>query len=241
MAATPKPSDHAAIKTMTDMVDYARQVDTYTEYALYRALLEIPDPKTKIELGEALRQRNPKSEYASKIAGPLFLAYRQAGANDKAIELAEQVLAVEQTNEDMLIVVADHYLQTKKEPDKVHAYCARTVELVDAKPGPEGVSEADWKKRNNALKGVAYYINGKLYFNQNRFGPADKELRGALPLVDPSLKAEVLFMLGMANYKMEKAQEAANFFKACSALSGPYQARALQNIKAIRTQYRGIK
>jgi hypothetical protein len=137
--------------------------------------------------------------------------------------------------------VADNYLQNKKEPEKVHAYSAKVVELTSAAAKPEGVGDAEWKKRNDILKGVAQYMSGKLYFNDNKFAPADKQLRGALPVIDPSMKAEVLFMLGMANYKMDKAQEAADFFKACSALSGPYQARSLQNIKAIRAQYRGIK
>lgn len=243
MVAAPQPSNASEVEAWKNSVDYARQVDTYTEYALYRAALEIPDPNVRIELGEALLARNAKSEYAAKVAGPLFLAYQQKGAKDKALALAERTLAVDQSSEDMLIVVADHYMQGNREQEKIHAYTAKVVQLVDTKTMPEGVDAAAWKKRNDTLKGLAQYMSGKVYFNANQFAPADKQLRGALPLVEanPDMKAEVLFMLGMANYKMEKAQEAANFFKACSALKSPFQSRALQNIKAIRAQYTGIK
>lgn len=243
MVATPKPADADAVKAWTDTVDYARQVDTYTEYALYRAAIESADPKSTILLAETLQTRNPKSEYMIKASGPLFNAYRQTGANDKAIALAEVVLATDQSNEDMLVVVADSYLQKQKEPQKVHEYCAKVVEILSSKPKPEGVADADWKKRNDLLKGIAYYMNGKLYFNENKFAPADKELRNALPLVESNatLKPEVLFLLGMSNYKMEKAQEAANFFKACAAIKSPFQPQSLNNIKAIRARYTGIK
>ena len=62
-----------------------------------------------------------------------------------------------------------------------------------------------------------------------------------------SLKPETLFLLGLSNYKMaaggnaEKAQESANYFRACSGLKSPFQATAGANLKRIMTEYRGIK
>ena len=57
----------------------------------------------------------------------------------------------------------------------------------------------------------------------------------------PPMKAEALFYLGFANYKMEKPQEAANFYKACAAIKGPLQATAAKNLQGIKTQFRGIQ
>jgi len=192
-------------------VDYARQVGQYAEYAL-------------------------------------FLAYRQTGANDKAIELAEKTLATEQKNEDMLLVVSDYYLQQKKEPEKIHAYCSKVVEIMSAKPKPEGMSDADWNTRKNAVLGLAYFISGKEYSAENKHPQTDQQLRKALPLVEstPALKAETLFLLGLANYRMagsspERAQDSANFFRACSAIKSPFQAQAGTNLKKIMTEYHGIK
>ena len=86
-------------------------------------------------------------------------------------------------------------------------------------------------------------MSGKLYFTQNKFTDTDKQLRAALPLIQDNaqLKPEVLFYLGMANYKLEKAQDAANFNKECAAIKSPFAATCAKNLAVIRNQYRGLK
>jgi tetratricopeptide (TPR) repeat protein len=243
LAAAPQPKDADAVASWKAEVDYAKQVDTYTEYALYRAALESRDPKKTIELGEILEQRNPTGEYTAKARQPLFVAYRQSGANDKALALAERVVATDQSDEDMLLVVIDHYLQTKTQPEKVHAYSAKVVEVMAAKPKPEGTSDADWTARKNLVTGLAYYMSGKQYSNDNKFPQADQELRKALPMVEsnPTLKPEVLFLLGLADFKLEKIQESANYFRLCAGLKSPFQGEASKNLQRIQRDYHGVK
>jgi tetratricopeptide (TPR) repeat protein len=243
IATSPQPKEADAVETWKHQVEYAKQVDTYADYALYRAALESRESKTTVALIEALQQRSPQSEYTAKSYETLFVAYRQAGANDKAVALAEKVIATGEPNEDMLLVVADNYSQQKKEPEKVHQYSARIVELMSKKNKPEGVSEADWNSRKNLVMGLARYMSGKLYEIQNKHAQADTELRAALPLVEgnANLKPEVLFYLGQANYRMEKIQEAVNFFRQCAALQSPFRGQATKNVQVIQAQYRGIK
>ena len=242
VAEKPKPAAEDEAADWKAEVDYAKQVDTYSEYALYRASLESTDPKVAIMLVEALRQQNPQSEYAAKAADPLFAAYRRTGANDKALALAESTLATEQTNTDMLLLVADNYIQNKKEPAKAHAYLAKVVEIA-AQPKPEGTSDADWKARASMVTGLARYMNGKLYNDETDFVKADQELRVALPLVEANadLKPEVLFLLGFANYKLNKTQDALAFYKECAAIKSPYQATAAKNLEGVRNQSKGAK
>ncbi|HTS28323.1 MAG TPA: hypothetical protein VMH81_20765 [Bryobacteraceae bacterium] len=251
MVNTPKPSKEDEVKSWESEVDYAKQVDTYSEYALFSAASQSRDPKVAIDLGETLFARNPKSEYATKVAVPVFVAYRQTGANDKAVALAERTLATDQSSEDMLVVVADHYVTNKKDPAKVHAYCTRIVEVLSAKPKPEGTSDADWTAHKNQMTALAWYLSGKQYETDNQHAQADQDLRKSLPLIDASpalasLKPEALFLLGLADYKLasgspEMAQSAANYFKACAALKSPYQTTAANNLKRIQTEYHGIK
>ena len=68
-------------------------------------------------------------------------------------------------------------------------------------------------------------------------------MRSALPLVgsNQEIKAEVLYELGFANYKLEKPQDAANFYRDCSAIKSQFQPLAVKNLQGIKTQYRGIK
>jgi tetratricopeptide (TPR) repeat protein len=242
VVASPQPADADEVENWKARVDYARQVNTYTEYSLYAMALGTADPGKQVALLESLQQRNAKSEYFAKAVDTLFVAYRKSGATDKAVAFAQQIAATGNPSEDMLWVLAEDAAK-KKDGEKVHAYSAKLVEVVGSKPKPEGVADADWTKRKNAFLGGAYATNGEQYFNEGKLSPADQELRKALPLVEENvaLKTEVLFYLGLANYKMEKVQDAYNFFKACAAVKSPFQAQATKNLTAIRTQYHGVK
>lgn len=251
VAESPQPKEADAANAWKQTVDYAKQVDNYTDYALYRAALETSDPKAKIDLLEPLQSKNSAGEYVGKGRAQLFLAYRQAGANDKALAIAEKIVATDQPEEDMLLVVADNYVQTKKDPEKIHAYSAKAAELATAKPKPDGVSDADWTARRNQIAGYAHYLNGKQYAIENKQGQAEQEFKKALPMVEATpglaaIKPEILFNLGLFAYGQaksspERAQESANYFRACAALKSPFQAKAAANLKAITTEYRGIK
>ncbi|MGA2735859.1 MAG: hypothetical protein ABSG65_00230 [Bryobacteraceae bacterium] len=242
VVASPQPKDADEVENWKARVDYARQVNTYTEYSLYATAVGTADPKKQVMLIEALQQRNPKSEYLAKALDTLFVAYQKSGAGDKAVALARQVAATGNPSDDMLLVLTQDAAKNK-DREHVHSYCAKLVEVINAKPKPDGVADADWTKRKNAILLFAYSTNGEQYFNEGKLAPADQELRKALPLVEDNsaVKPEVLFYLGLANYKMEKAQDAFNFFKACAALKSPFQAQATKNLTAIRTQYHGIK
>jgi len=223
--------------------DYTKQVVNYADFSLYRAAAESRDPKVTIDLAESLRRQSPAGEYSAKAIEPLFVAYRQANDNPKAIALAEQAVAAGQPNEDMLLALADSYAQQKKEPQKVHAYSAKAIEMIGAKPKPEGIADADWAARKNLVTGIAHYMSGKLYYTENNFPKADSELRAALPLVEnnAAMKPEVLYLLGFANYKLNKPQEAANYYRACAAVKSPFQALAAKNLTGVKTQYTGVK
>ena len=125
----------------------------------------------------------------------------------------------------------------------MHAYSAKAIEMIGAKPKPEGIADADWAARKNLVTGIAHYMSGKLYYTENNFPKADSELRAALPLVEnnAAMKPEVLYLLGFANYKLNKPQEAANYYRACAAVKSPFQALAAKNLTGVKTQYTGVK
>ena len=92
VAQTPKPKEEDEAEAWKTTVEHARQLDVYTEYSLYAAALQTADPKTRIQLIDALDQRNPQSQYMPQLANPRFVAYLQAGDTAKAIAVAEKVL-----------------------------------------------------------------------------------------------------------------------------------------------------
>ena len=143
----------------------------------------------------------------------------------------------------MLLLVIDNYSRNKKEPDKVHEYSAKLVDLMASKSKPEGVADDAWAARKNQVTGLAHYMNGALYYREQKFAPTDKEMRAALPLVNfnQDVKAEVLFDLGFVNFKMNKAQEAANFYRDCAAIKSPFQAPAAKSLSEIKRVNPAIK
>ncbi|HWC99662.1 MAG TPA: hypothetical protein VG456_23035 [Candidatus Sulfopaludibacter sp.] len=243
MAAAPQPKDAEEVDSWKGEVAYAKQVDQYTDYAIYRVASESRDPKITVEWLELLQTHNPSSEYLPKAQNQLFLAYRQSGANDKALALAEKTLATDQTNEDMLMVVVDSDLQNKKEPAQAHEYSAKLVDLMAAKPKPEGVSDADWAARKSLVTGLAHYWNGKLYHTEKNYPKADVELRAALPLVETNaqIKPEVLYLLALSDFSLDKFQDAANYFRACSLIKSPFQQLATTNLGRVKTQHPQVK
>ncbi len=222
-------------------LDYAKQVDTYTEYAVYAMSLKTTDAGKIVELVESLEQRNAQSPYLAKAYGRYLNALRQTGQGAKAGADAEQQLQRDPSNEDVLLFAAD-YNRDKKDNAKAITYSSKLIEVMQSKPKPEDVSDADWQKKKQTTMGVAYWIEGVSYNNQQQYTQADKALRQALPLVktDDQLLPIVLFQLGVADFEVGKTtknramlQDALKFSQQSAALKSPVQTDAANNVKAI--------
>ena len=118
LAASPQPADAEEVENWKKRVDYAKQVDVYTEYSIYAATLQSTDPRKRIELIEALNTRNPKNAHAAQMTQLQFATLRQLGDNAKALALAEKTLETDQTSEDMLAYVANDYVEKKPIPTR---------------------------------------------------------------------------------------------------------------------------
>lgn len=238
VSQSPKPSNEEEEELWKHRVDFSKQLNTYTEYSLYAIAVQTQDARKRLGLAEALRQRNPQSEYTAKMGGVEFDAYRMLQDNEKALTTAERVLAIDQSNPDMLVFVANQYMEKKKEPAKVIEYAAKAVEVLNAQTKPEGVSEADFTARKNVLGGLANFIAGSSYYNQKKLKEANESLRTALPMVaaNDQLKAATLFYLGLTANDMKNLPDSLAFNQQCAAIKSPFQAKAAANAKVLRSQ-----
>jgi tetratricopeptide (TPR) repeat protein len=230
-------------------VDYARQVDVYTEYSLYAMMLQEPDPQKAMKLADTLEQRNPKSQYIAMVMPRYSAVARQANALPAAVAFGERAFERGQYSEDMLLVMADYYTQQKKSPDKVVLYSQKAIEVMNGREKPEGVSDADWAKKKNVTTGLAYWMAGTALSGQNKFAEADKMLRSGLPLIkdNEQLYGTALFHLGLSNYRLAQASknktqiaDAISFSKQAAAVKGPLQGQAAKNVKVMQQEF-GVK
>ena len=221
--------------------DYARQLDTYSEYAIYALALKTTDPQKVIALSESLAQRSPQSPYMGKLTGPYLNALRQAGRGDQAGPVAEKLLQNDPANVDALFAAADYNMQHQN-LDKSFEYSTKLVDVIQTQAKPEGMSDEDWLKRKNTMLGVGLWMQGVGYNSKHQYQQANKVLRQALPLVQDNkqLLGLSLFSLGLADHQLGKAgnkammQDALKFFQQSAALTSPVQAQAQANVKAMR-------
>jgi len=241
VAQAPKAGDEDD-DAFKQRVESAKQLDTYTEYALYAAALQAPEAAKKVELLKTLEERNPESTYLSQGYGVYFLALDQVDL-PAAVALAEKLIAKGQGNELMLGTAGDYYLHQNREPQKVLDYSSRLIDLVNAKPKPDGVSDADWQKRKDYLVGWGLWMTGAVFGSQGKFGEANKVLRTALPLLEGSdeNKAGALYNLGIANSQLRNYADAVKFYEQCIAIKSPYQPFAADHLKQLRATYRIVK
>ncbi len=230
-----------------ETVDFAAQVSQYSEYAIYAAALKATDAPTKVALRDALAELNPDNQYLAQLYPQLFYAYLQAGDTANAVTIAEEVLKTEETNEDMLFVMANHHLGTTKDQAKAVEYAQKLVALMETKAAPEGVAPDAWEQKKTQLLGQGLWITGVIESTQGKLLQADKTLRKALPYLkgNAQMTAEALFHLGVANFKLgdragnqQRILDAFNFTKRCAAMSSRFQAQAKKNLTAIQGQYR---
>ncbi len=200
--------------------------------------MQSQDPRKRVAMVDALSARNPKSQYASQMAQMQFASFRQLNDNAKALALAEKTLETDQSSDDMLAFVINEYVEKKRDPEKVIAYSARLVELMDTKPKPEGVSDDDWAKRKKSLSGLAHFWSGSTSFTLKKYPAADKELRAAIPLVEGNdqLKAATLFFAGLNSNSMKNLPDALMFNQQCAAIKSQFQAQAVKNVNVLKSQ-----
>jgi len=244
VTSQPKPAGGDALEAWKRDTDYAAQVDTYTEYSM-QASAQGAAPEKVIALTEALEAQNPKSQYLGLVINVYLAALQKTGQTAKIVPAAERRAAADPNNEELLLVLADGYMNLK-EPAKSIDYANRVVELMNTKAKPETVSDADWDKRKTTITGRGLFIAGVNYSIQNQYKESDKALRAALPLVqsNPDLLGPALFYLGVANYNLAKptkdkklAGEAAKFCDQSAAIKNPFQDQAKKNAMIIRREF----
>jgi hypothetical protein len=235
-----KPTDDEG----KQQLEYSKQVDEYSEYALYVVALKA-QPKEEVDLVDTLIKQNPKSQYLPEVANSYFGALSKAGEGGKACPAAAK-MAVDKNAEAMLYAADCSWRANKA--DTVISYAGKASEAASTRTKREGVSDADWGAQKSALLGSANFYTGVGYTMQMRYGPANKALKAALPAIkgNQQLYAIALFDLGLANYQLGKPigdktqmREGLHYFQQSADIASPMQDQAQRNAKLVLTELGG--
>lgn len=226
-----------------ELAAHARNIELYTEYALYVTAIQAP-PVMTVDLLSTLEQQNPKSKYLDEAYAPYFLALNQTGAASRIPAVAEKAIVHFPNNEDLLLVLADTAM-SRQQNDRALGYAERLIGVFGKHSKPEGMSSADWDRKRSAALGRSHWIAGLMHSEKMQYYEADKDLRAALPLIknNEAMMGPALFYLGLANYQlgkmmMNKARvlEAVKFSEQAAAINGPLAQQAWHNVLVMKTE-----
>src|ERR1700735_4106760 len=137
-------------------LEYAKEVDEYSEYALYVVALKA-QPKDEVDLVDTLIKQDAKSQYLPEVATSYFAALSKAGEGAKACPAAAR-MAVDKNVEAMLYAADCSWRGAKAEAGV--SYAAKAAEAASSRAKREGVSDADWAAQKAALIGTASFYTG---------------------------------------------------------------------------------
>ena len=211
----------------------AKEVDVYTEYALFAAAA-YATPAQAVELLAALEQQNPKSKYLDEGGYErYFYALGQSGGSAKVAAIADKALANFPNDGDLLMVAAQNAL-AKNQTDRALSLGNRLIAAVAKEKMPEGMDAGAWEKKKALELGTGHYVAGVASAAKQQWYQADQHLRASLPTVQgtPSMAGFAYYYLGVANYNlgkqtMNKAKvlEAAKFSQQAASVRGFPQAQ----------------
>jgi tetratricopeptide (TPR) repeat protein len=222
----------------------AEQTKLYAESSLYSAAEQTADPATRIALLLAFQEKSPKSPFSENIPAQCIALYKKLNQMDKGIALANQTLAADPDNIDVLMAVDEYLFSREENRPRVVTDTLHVIEVVEKKSRPTGMTEEEWQKKKTQLLGSAYYMGGVSSTLSGQWSRGDQMLRAALPYVtgDGGQEATVFYFLGLSNYKMAdqspgRAQEAIKFWRRCATYKTNFQAQALKNVEATRSEF----
>jgi len=210
----------------------------HVDYLAYSAITRIADRGKKREAIEEFLKSHPGSPYKTAVEDLYLQSWRESGNPQSTLAAAKRILEQDDSNLTALAIVADSYMQSEKEPNKVLAYARKILAVLNKQPKPAGLTDAEWSRKKAPLIGHAYWMIGSVSIQQDRYSDADKAIRAALPYVkdDSPLFSTALFYLGWANYQLGNLSEAIRFNQQCALVNGPYQGQAARSAQVFSAQ-----
>jgi len=205
------------------------------ELAAAKSFQEMPntDMPKKIAAGEEFLKKYPDSQYRPMIYSALTLEYIQSGNTEKAFEVGDKEVTLKPDDVQTLAVLGQTIPRaisaSTPEPEKRLAkaedYSKRAIEVTPTLPKPEGMADQNFMAAKNSTLSMAHSGLGLVYFRRGKFNDAIPELEQSVK-IDPNPTPDPvnLYLLGLANQKASRYDDAAVAFNKCAAVNSKLQA-----------------
>ncbi len=194
------------------------------------------DASKKIQLGQQFLQNYPGTRYEEAVENQLVDAYYTTQDWNSFYAVSGRVIEKDPDDVDALTVVGwvIPHLYNADDPDKdkklskAEGYEKHAIELLATIQKPANLTDQQFAEARSQKLIEAHSGLGLVYFRQQDFDNATKELQLATN-DNPMPDATDLYVLGVSLQQSNKNPEAANAFTKCSQIPGPLQDRCKQS------------
>ncbi len=243
--ARPVMSGTDSMQTELHMLtDVQRQGVDRKEENAYKAFYNQKDElDKKIQLGQAFRQKYPKSPLAEAVDAGLVNAYVDKQDWKDVYASADSALALKPDDVDVLTTVGwviPHVYQptdpdASAELDKAETYAKHAIEVMATMPKPSHLSDAQFAAAKAQKAAEAHSALGLVYYRREDFASSAKELEQAVQ-GSSNPDATDLYVFGMDLQNLKRYREAADAFSRCAQAAGALEDACKQNADVANRQ-----
>ena len=223
--------------------EYASGVLDWLAWAANMAFVDETELEKKIAWLELIRTEYPESEYAQNMYGRYIESYEQAGDGANALAWIEKAIEAGVKDESYRYRLAEDALG-KQDFDGAQAHADKALEIISAKPKPEGMADEQWAAYKARMTAYANFAAGRAWVGR---GTADAYRSGRTRLLQSVdlIKAEggerynmLAYYLGICyvqlDVKGDNVREALEWMTEAANTPGPLQEQAKADLEKIR-------
>jgi hypothetical protein len=223
--------------------EYASGVLDWLAWAANMAFLDETELGRKIAWLDLIRTEYPESEYAQNMYGRYIQSYEQAGDTTNALAWTKKAVEAGVEDESYRYTLAEDALG-KQDFDAAQAHAEKAIEIIAAKPKPEGMADDEWEAHKARITAYANFAAGRAWTGRNSADGYRAGRKHLLQAVDV-IKAEggqrynmLAYYLGVCYAQLDSQgdniREALLWMTEAANTPGPLQEQAKSDLVKIR-------
>jgi tetratricopeptide (TPR) repeat protein len=200
------------------------------EVIAFQAFSKAQEPAKKIQLGNTFLQKYPKSAFVERVDVGMMNAYGAQQNWRNTYLFADQALALQPDDVDVLATVAwtiPHVYSPDDadadlELNKAETYAKHAIEVLATMHKPLGVTDTQFADSKAKRAFQAHSALGLVYFRRGDYDNSAKELEQATK-GNPTPDQTDLYVLGVDLQNLKRYSEAAEAFRGCNQVAGALQ------------------